>query len=75
MASDQSEDSRPSTPKAQLPSYTRAKQVRPEYEFDDGDTVADRYSYVAEDGRTYQGYMPGGKAAPEPEPSTLGMIP
>ncbi|KAK7985545.1 hypothetical protein PG988_003167 [Apiospora saccharicola] len=59
MASDQSDDSRPSTPKAQLPSYPRAKQVRPEYEFDDGDTVADRYSYVAEDGRTYQGYMPG----------------
>ncbi|KAK8009134.1 hypothetical protein PG991_011685 [Apiospora marii] len=59
MASDQSDESRPSTPKAQPPSYPRAKQVRPEYDFDDGDTVADRYSYVAEDGRTYQGYMPG----------------
>ncbi|KAK6829448.1 hypothetical protein PG995_004020 [Apiospora arundinis] len=56
MTQDKSEESGPSTPK---PSYTRAKQVRPLYEAGDGDTVADLYSYVAEDGRTYQGYMPG----------------
>ncbi|KAK8075353.1 hypothetical protein PG997_010016 [Apiospora hydei] len=59
MAQDESEESRSSTPKAQAPSYTRAKQVRPLDEEADGDTVADRYAFVAEDGRTYQGYMPG----------------
>ncbi|KAK8016817.1 hypothetical protein PG993_015006 [Apiospora rasikravindrae] len=59
MSPDEPEESRSLTPKAQVPSYTRAKQVRPLDDADDGDTVADRYAYVAEDGRTYQGYMPG----------------
>ncbi|KAH9906952.1 S-adenosyl-L-methionine-dependent methyltransferase [Xylariomycetidae sp. FL2044] len=39
--------------------YTRAKQLQPWDEEDDGDSVTDHYSYVAEDGRTYHGYMPG----------------
>ncbi|KAK8104615.1 Secondary metabolism regulator laeA [Apiospora kogelbergensis] len=60
MTQEESEESRPFIPKTDTPSYARAKQVRPLYEAGDGDTVADLYSYVAEDGRTYQGYMPGG---------------
>lgn len=73
MTQEESEESRPFTPKTDTPSYARAKQVRPLYEAGDGDTVADLYSYVAEDGRTYQGYMPGGKMAPRAELTSCGM--